>query len=659
MSEADVLPPGLPRMINERYEINSLIGRGGMADVYLATDHVLSRNVAVKVLRPDTAGNPMVVNRFRREAKAVAALSHPNIVAVYDTGELPATEQNHERLPFMVMEYVTGKTLKQVIADGEIQPEFAVRITRGIADALSHSHANDVVHRDVKPANVMVSDAGHVKLMDFGIARATDNSATMTQTAAVVGTAQYFSPEQARGEQVDFRSDIYSAGCLFYELVTGRPPFTGDSPVSVAYQHVGEIATAPSDVNPDLDPIYDPIVAKVLSKDRDDRFQSADDFAIALENALNGIEFREQQDSAAPYTLPIYGLHDNTESGFVAHSAPMTSEHPVFDTEHAPVATTRHKSNRALIVLLSLIALVAVGIASFLVVRSIQAEQEKRAPVAVPDVKNMSEEDASSLLRDATFNVKVEREFDEDIDQDKATRTDPASGSEVSKESTITLYLSDGSEQREIPDNLANQSEATARDALSQAGLVVGKITRENSATVETDRVIGTNPELGSKVKAGSEVDLVLSTGQVEVPNLVGKTLEEANQELKDQGLDKMSIDSSAPAEASDEYEPGQIIKQSPDDSGTIDQGGTVSVVVAEEPEEPSPSESASETPSESASPSESVSESPSASESASESESSSADNGNSNGNSNSSTRGPKQGKPLPSPGNPGNGNRS
>ncbi|UXN32392.1 protein kinase domain-containing protein [Glutamicibacter sp. M10] len=193
MSEVDALPPGLPRLINERYEIESLIGRGGMADVYLATDHVLSRKVAVKVLRPDTASNPMVVNRFRREAKAVAALGHPNIVAVYDTGELPATDQQRERLPFMVMEYVTGKTLKQVIAQGGIQPEFAVRITRGVAEALGHSHANNVVHRDVKPANVMVSDAGHVKLMDFGIARATDNSATMTQTAAVVGTAQYFS----------------------------------------------------------------------------------------------------------------------------------------------------------------------------------------------------------------------------------------------------------------------------------------------------------------------------------------------------------------------------------------------------------------------------------------------------------------------------------
>ncbi|TAP28766.1 Stk1 family PASTA domain-containing Ser/Thr kinase [Arthrobacter sp. S41] len=658
MSEVDALPPGLPRLINERYEIESLIGRGGMADVYLATDHVLSRKVAVKVLRPDTASNPMVVNRFRREAKAVAALGHPNIVAVYDTGELPATDQQRERLPFMVMEYVTGKTLKQVIAQGGIQPEFAVRITRGVAEALGHSHANNVVHRDVKPANVMVSDAGHVKLMDFGIARATDNSATMTQTAAVVGTAQYFSPEQARGEQVDFRSDIYSTGCLFYELMTGRPPFTGDSPVSVAYQHVGEIATAPSDVNQDLDPIYDPIVAKVLAKDRADRFQSVDAFATALENALHGIEFHEDQAQATPYTLPIYGIHDNTEAGFAAASAPMTNEHPVFTSEHEPVQTTRHKSNRALIILLSLIALLAVAVASFLVVRSIQADQEKNAPVAVPDVKNMSEDDASSLLRDATFNVKVEHEFDEDVDTNKATRTDPTSGTEVAKESTITLYLSKGSEQREIPDNLANQSEATARDALSEAGLEVGKITRENSATVDTDRIIETNPELGSKVKAGSKVDLILSTGQVEVPDLVGMTLDEAERELDDKGLVELSIDSSAPAVETDEVSPDEIAIQTPDESATIDQSGSISVILAKAPAEPSPSESETPSPSDSEEPSESDSEDPSEDPTETPSETPSESASESPSDSPKSTKGPKQGKPLPSPGKPGEGNR-
>ena len=435
----------------------------------------------------------------------------------------------------------------------------------------------------------------------------------MTQTAAVVGTAQYFSPEQARGEQVDFRSDIYSTGCLFYELMTGKPPFTGDSPVSVAYQHVGEIPPAPSGVAPDVDPIFDPVVAKVLSKERDDRFQSAGAFATALENALNGIEFHEDQSAPSTYTLPIYGTHDNTEPGFAAQAAPMTTEHPVFTTHDEPVETTRHRSNRGLIVLLSLIAVVAVAIASFLVIRSIQADAEKRAPVAIPDVKNLSEDDASSLLRDATFNVRVEREFDEDIDENKASRTDPSSGTQVAKESTVTLYISEGSEQRVIPEDLANQSEAAARDALRQAGLEVGEVTREDSATIPTDWVIGTSPDLGSKVKAGTEVDLILSTGKVQVPDLAGKTPDEAEQILKDQGLEKLSLSASPDTEVTDEFAPGTIVSQTPSASGTMEQGGTITYVLAEAPEEPAPSETPSETPSESESSDESTaSESPS-----------------------------------------------
>lgn len=603
MSEVEALPPGLPRMISDRYEIESLIGRGGMADVYLALDHVLSRNVAVKVLRPDTASNPMVVNRFRREAKAVAALSHPNIVAVYDTGELPATDQQRERLPFMVMEYVTGKTLKQVISQDRIDAQFAVSLIRGVSEALDHSHANNVVHRDVKPANVMVTDSGHVKLMDFGIARATDNSATMTQTAAVVGTAQYFSPEQARGEQVDFRSDIYSAGCLFYELMTGKPPFTGDSPVSVAYQHVGEIPPAPSEVAQDVDPIFDPVVAKVLSKERDDRFQSAGAFALALENALNGIEFHEDQSTPATYTLPIYGTHDSTEPGFAAQAAPMTTEHPVFTTHDEPVETTRHRSNRGLIVLLSLIAVVAVAIASFLVIRSIQAEAEKRAPIAVPEVLEMSEDDARELLRDNTFQVRVEREFSDDVEQGKATRTDPEAGSMVAKESTVALYISDGSEQRTIPEDLANQSETAARDALREAGLEVGEVSRENSATVPTDWVIGTSPELGSKVKAGSEVDLILSTGMVTVPVVTEMSREEAEEKLSadDVGLEVQFVEVET-----DDYAEGTLFKQSPEASEDVPQGSLVKISVAKAPPAPEPSEEPSSSESESSDPSES-----------------------------------------------------
>ncbi|MFJ2621142.1 Stk1 family PASTA domain-containing Ser/Thr kinase [Glutamicibacter sp. NPDC087344] len=619
MSELEPLPAGLPRLINDRYEIQSLIGRGGMADVYLATDHVLARQVAVKVLRQDTASNPMVVNRFRREAKAVAGLSHPNIVAVYDSGLLPATDQAVEALPFMVMEYVTGRTLKQVIADDEVNEQQAVDLIRGVCAALDHSHSKNVVHRDIKPANVMVTDSGHVKLMDFGIAQALDNSATMTQTAAVVGTAQYFSPEQARGEQVDYRTDIYSAGCLFYELLTHKPPFTGDSPVSVAYQHVGETPLTPSEVKPDINPIYDPIVLKVLAKDRDERFQSAGAFAQALEDASHGVEFHEH--TVPAYTMPIYGTHDSTETIYEAEAAPHTNEHPVFDSHSRD---RPHKSNRGLIALLTIIALLAVGIAGFLVIRSIQADQERKAPVAVPNVLNLSEDDATRVLRDATFNVNVKTEYSDEVDEGKATRTDPVAGQEIVKESTVDLYISSGAEQRTIPESLENQSETAARDALRQAGLEVGDVSRENSATIPTDWVIGTSPELGSKVKAGSKVDLILSTGQVTVPTATNMSKDEATKALT---ADEFQLKVQFVDVETDEHDPGTLFAQEPAAGTDVAQGSLVKISVAKQKPEPTPSPTPSPSPSETEEPQDSPS--PSEDSSSSSNESNNGNNGN------------------------------
>ncbi|WP_404288337.1 Stk1 family PASTA domain-containing Ser/Thr kinase [Glutamicibacter arilaitensis] len=582
MSEFDALPPGLPRLIADRYEIHSLIGRGGMADVYLATDRTLARKVAVKVLRQDTADNPMVVNRFRREAKSVAGLSHPNIVAVYDTGELPAAEHSNSTSPYIVMEYVSGRTLKQVLSEEQVDEQYAVELIRGVCDALDHSHMKNVVHRDIKPANIMLTDEGHVKLMDFGIARAMDTSATMTQTAAVVGTAQYFSPEQARGELVDYRSDIYSSGCLFYELITRQPPFTGDSPVSVAYQHVGENPVPPSEVNSALPEIYDPVVLKSLAKERDQRFQSAGAFASALEDALNGIEYRDESATILAASVPFY--EQTEESSSPQH--PVTNEHPVFSAR-SDARETEHRSNRGLIWLLTIIALVAVGIASFLVIRSLQAEAEQRAPVAVPEVKNLSENDATRLLNDATFKVDVEHEFSDDIDENKVTRTDPDNGTNLPKDSTVKLFISDGSEDRSIPESLENQSEVAARDAIREAGLVVGEVSRKNHPSIPTDWVIGTSPELGSKVKAGSTVDLILSTGMVKVPDVSGMSREEAEEALTadDVGLRAQFV------EIESDSEPGTLFLQEPVSGTEVAQGSLVKVSEAIERVVPTPSE--------------------------------------------------------------------
>ncbi len=279
-----------PRVLAGRYQVGELIGRGGMAEVHIGHDNRLGRTVAIKILRSDLARDPSFLARFRREAQAAASLNHPAIVAVYDTGEDVHEDAtgNAVHVPFIVMEYVEGHTVRDILRDGQAVPiDEAVEITAGVLAALEYSHHAGIVHRDIKPANVMITPTGAVKVMDFGIARAVaDSAATMTQTQAVIGTAQYLSPEQARGETVDARSDLYSTGCLLYELLTGRPPFIGDSPVAVAYQHVREAPATPSAIAPDVPEVLDRITLKALAKDRTARYSSAAEFRADLENAV-------------------------------------------------------------------------------------------------------------------------------------------------------------------------------------------------------------------------------------------------------------------------------------------------------------------------------------------------------------------------------------
>src|ERR1700754_852597 len=279
-----------PRLLGGRYELDGVAGRGGMAEGYRARDIRLDRIVAIKTLRSDLARDHTFQARFRREAQSAASLNHPAIVAVYDTGEEPAADGSGVMQPYIVMEFVAGRTLRDILREGrKILPERALEITSGVLSALDYSHRAGIIHRDIKPGNVMLTPSGDVKVMDFGIARAvSDASSTMTQTAAVVGTAQYLSPEQARGETVDSRSDVYSTGCLLYELLTGRPPFIGDSPVAVAYQHVREPAQPPSDFDTEITPEMDAIVMKALAKRVEDRYQSAAAMRSDIERYLAG-----------------------------------------------------------------------------------------------------------------------------------------------------------------------------------------------------------------------------------------------------------------------------------------------------------------------------------------------------------------------------------
>src|SRR4051794_36120149 len=347
-----------PRRLGGRYELGQVLGRGGMAEVYLAMDTRLGRTVAVKTLRADLARDPSFQARFRREAQSAASLNHPAIVAVYDTGE---DYIDGVSIPYIVMEYVDGSTLRELLHSGrKLLPERSLEMTIGILQALEYSHRSGIVHRDIKPANVMLTRNGQVKVMDFGIARAMgDSGMTMTQTSAVIGTAQYLSPEQAKGEQVDARSDLYSTGCLLYELLTVRPPFIGDSPVAVAYQHVREEAQPPSAFDPEVTPSMDAIVLKALAKSPDDRYQSADEMRADIERALDGIPVAAPAVmGAAGYGDYGQGYGDAPTTALPPQDGPRTSMMPPVnggdDDEYGGRASRRQqpkKSNTSVILL--------------------------------------------------------------------------------------------------------------------------------------------------------------------------------------------------------------------------------------------------------------------------------------------------------------------
>ncbi|MBV1781173.1 Stk1 family PASTA domain-containing Ser/Thr kinase [Paeniglutamicibacter sp. ABSL32-1] len=615
------------RILNGRYVVGELIGRGGMADVHLGVDQVLGRKVAIKLLRAEMARDPMVQARFRREAKAVAGLNHPNIVSVFDTGE---EEQEFSgstvELPFIVMEYVRGRTLRDLIKSGEMTNDLAIKYVLGVLEALAHSHSMGIVHRDIKPANIMVTERGNLKVMDFGIARAlADSASTMTQTQTVVGTAQYLSPEQARGEAVDARTDLYSTGCLLYELFTGRPPFTGDSPVSVAYQHVGEYAPAPSTLVAELDPIFDAVVLKALAKDREDRYADATAFATALSNARGGIALPPEELTAplpqsranngdltavAPFAAaPTAAISTSTPDS--AASVPVNQTgylEPVAEDsrwETPPIWEQnlqrelnehRAKSKRNWTVAISTVLVLALVVSGLFFYNWMRAEAERNAPVAVPVLQEMTQAKAESTLRELQLVPKVETVFDDEIKTGLVVESDPAAPREVRKGTTVRLMVSKGPEARVLPESLSGQSEAGARQVLTDLGFEIGTVSRANHPSVPTDWLVDTEPKLGKKVKVGTKIDLVLSTGMVSVPQLVNLMVPEATELLEDPevGLGITTVE-----EPNAAVEPGTIINQDPVPGSTTPQGGTVRVTVAVKPEEPSPTPTPTDTASE------------------------------------------------------------
>jgi beta-lactam-binding protein with PASTA domain/tRNA A-37 threonylcarbamoyl transferase component Bud32 len=581
-----------PRLLGGRYELDGVVGRGGMAEVYRARDLRLDRIVAVKTLREDLARDQTFQARFRREAQSAASLNHPSIVAVYDTGE-DNTSTSH--VPFIVMEYVDGRTIRDLLRDDRrLMPERALEITDGVLRALDYSHRNGIVHRDIKPGNVMLNRQGEIKVMDFGIARAVaDTQATMTQTAQVIGTAQYLSPEQARGERVDARSDLYSVGCLLYELLTGRPPFTGDSPVAIAYQHVRENPVPPTRVDPDLPGWADPIVLRAMEKDPADRYQSAAEMRGDIQRALSGFPIGARMRPAGAYaadpgTRRLDPMSQTQMQGRTGALPPYEYGPPDGrQTESRQFDGPRRR--RAIWPwVTAAVALIVIGSAFF----AYQTISGQGTGVAVPaNLVGLKLQNADNEIVHAglTFRNISEAPPSNGSAYKVGTvaSTNPSPGTQVAKSSQVTVYYYRSPGSKQIP-KVAGLSTTAAELVLKQHGFTnytVGNSVL--SSTIKPGFVVRTDPPYGTSVNPTTLITLITAAAGVEVPNVVGEPLAIAENTLLAHHLFYSVMKQADPSGATSA---GYVWQIMPNYQTLVASGSTVTLYV--QPGSPSPSPS-------------------------------------------------------------------
>ena len=518
------------RLLAGRYEIGPLIGRGGMADVRVGTDARLGRRVAIKLLKPALASDPAFRTRFRREAQDAAKMAHPTIVRIFDAGEETVVDPsgNEAQIPFIVMEYVDGRLLKDIIAEGPLPEHEAVRITSQILTALEYSHRAGVVHRDIKPGNIMIANNGQVKVMDFGIARAVaESSATIAETSTIVGTAQYFSPEQARGESVDARTDLYSTGIVLFEMLTGQAPFRGENPVAVAYQHVNQIPAPPSSINPAVSPAVDAVVGHALSKDRFARFQSATEFREQLEAAGTGAApVVRQVVPANDFNATLFGVNPTMTAGSDSALRQLTID------QEARGSRTQQRPPVAWIwagILLILVIVVAVVVWTITLPKDAGIDQG--LSVKVPNLKSQAYSDAAAKLKKLGLSPVENKETNAKVAPGAVISTSPAAGSSVAPHSTVTVNVSNGPTALSVP-NLVGMTAAEAKAALTEAGLVLGTTSTADSATVTQGSVISSSPGAGTAAKTGDTINVTVASGKINIPSVVGKTSSQAGQAL-------------------------------------------------------------------------------------------------------------------------------
>ena len=547
-------------VLSDRYQVEARIGAGGMAEVYRGFDQVLNRTVAIKVLLPQMARDTSFVERFRREAQAAARLNQPNIVGVYDTGADDGTQ-------YIVMEFIEGRTLAEFMATGRRPtPVQAAEIAQKIAAAIAAAHAQGVIHRDIKPGNVMITRDGVIKVMDFGIARMLGPE-TAPQTSAVLGTASYLSPEQAQGGPVDARTDIYSLGAVLYELLTARPPFTGDSPVAVAYKQVNEAPAVPSSLNPDVPARLDAVVMKALSKNPSNRYQTAEEFSADLARVIAG-----QEVEATPLMPAAIGDATQVISRPTAHTAvlPPTEE---------PTGSGRKVWLGVLIGLLLFALLAGAG---YLLVTSLTDDGNGGNPlVEIDNYVGQRFLDAKGEIEDLDLSVtRVARETDDETEVGRVLEQDPRPGTQLARgDGVVTLTVGVAPDTVEVPP-LEGLTQSEAQAALSEAGLRLGSTIHEASADIEPDLVIRSQPAEGDEVPPETVVDIVVSTGpeMVEVPDVSSGCLSYggAGQLIRGAGL---VIAKGDPVPSTDACaNPSRIIAQEPPAGTLVEAGSTVTV---------------------------------------------------------------------------------
>ncbi|HXX91549.1 MAG TPA: Stk1 family PASTA domain-containing Ser/Thr kinase [Acidimicrobiales bacterium] len=564
-----------PRVLSGRYELSHLVARGGMAEVYRAHDRMLDRPVALKVLFPELSVDRSFVERFRREAQAAANLSHQNIVPVFDWGEDGGTY-------FIVMEFVDGRALSSILRTaGPLHPDRAVEIAADVAAALSYAHRHGVVHRDVKPGNVLITDEGTVKVTDFGIARAVNTEESLTQTGAVMGTATYFSPEQAEGISVDSRSDIYSLGVVLFEMVTGRPPFVGESPVAVASKHVRENPPSPREINPGVPPDLEAIILKCMAKAPEYRYATGDDLRVDL------MRFREGRAvSAGPLPAAAMGTTQTIAAYGSTQALPqVTPAGP--ELEEAP-------SRTGLYVGILVVLLVALAVVVFFLGKSLGWWATTTATsnqVTIPNLVGQTVTQAEQTLTNDGLKSKVQADPASSAPNTQVIRTSPGSGTKVNHGSTVTLFTGSAGSPVTVPD-LTNQSVQAATSQLQQLGLQVQ--VAQSANCIQINVVCDQNPKGGQTIVPGGTVTLITAqqstttttsptttttSATVSVPNVVGQQLTTACSLLGQSGLTcgTTTYQSSSLAQ-------GQVISTTPAPFTQVNRGSSVNLVVSSGP---------------------------------------------------------------------------